>query len=218
MTDTRDTKAAPPAKADPVPTKAKTAAEVAEAAIFKAVGGSELVPFNKMLLREVLGTAWFPAHAEGSEVEKEDGREVRSATTVAAMKAFAPTDEIKGMLAAQATAMHFASMECLRRAMLHDQPFEISSKLRKDGANMARGMTDMLAALDRKRGKTPQVIRVERLVVQQGGQAVVGNVQTGDAMPPMAAHPTALEHAAAAVTLDGLAERIPVPVAGEGRG
>jgi hypothetical protein len=38
-------------------------------------------------------------------------------------------------------------------------------------------MTDMLEALDRKRGKGPQVVRVERVVVHEGGQAIVGNVQ-----------------------------------------
>jgi hypothetical protein len=54
----------------------------------------------------------------------------------------------------------------------------VASKLRKDGANLARGMTDMLEALDRKRGKGPQVVRVERVVVNEGGQAIVGNVRS----------------------------------------
>ena len=96
---------------------------------------------------------------------------------VAALRAFKPTDEIEGMLAAQTMAMHFGAMECFRRAMVHDQHPEVASKLRKDGANLARGMTDMLDALDRKRGKGPQVVRVERVVVHEGGQAFVGNVQ-----------------------------------------
>ena len=56
---------------------------------------------------------------------------------------------------------------------------DAASKLRKDGANLARAMTDMLDALDRKRGKGPQVVRVERVVVHEGGQAIVGNVQPG---------------------------------------
>ena len=44
------------------------------------------------------------------------------------------------MLAAQTVAMHFGAMECFRRAMVHDQQPEVASKLRKDGANLARGM------------------------------------------------------------------------------
>jgi hypothetical protein len=38
---------------------------------------------------------------------------------------------------------------------VHDQQPEVASKLRKDGANLARGMTDMLDALDRNLGKGP---------------------------------------------------------------
>ena len=64
--------------------------------------------------------------------------------------------------------------------MLPGQTSEVASKLRKDGANMARAMTDMLDAMDRKRGKGPQVVRVERVVVHEGGQAIVGNVKGGD--------------------------------------
>jgi hypothetical protein len=93
------------------------------------------------------------------------------------MAAFRPKDEIEGMLAAQAVALHFGAMECLRRAMVPNQPFETAAKLRKDGANLARAMTDMVDVLDRRRGKGPQVMRVERVVVQDGGQAIVGNVQ-----------------------------------------
>jgi len=84
---------------------------------------------------------------------------------------------LEGMLSAQAVAMHYGSMECFRRAILPDMPPDIASKLRKDGANLARGVADMLDALDRKRGKGPQVVRVERVVVHEGGQAIVGNVQ-----------------------------------------
>jgi hypothetical protein len=73
--------------------------------------------------------------------------------------------------------MHFGAMECFRRAMLREQPAEMASKLRKDGANLSRGMADMLEALDRKPGKGPQIVRVERVVVHEGGQAIVGNVQ-----------------------------------------
>jgi hypothetical protein len=56
-----------------------------------------------------------------------------------------------------------------------------TARMRKDGANLAQGMTDMVDALDRKRGKGPQVVRVERVTVHQGGQAIVGTVQAGSA-------------------------------------
>jgi hypothetical protein len=105
-----------------------------------------------------------------------DGVNVTVNAAMAALAAFKPVDEIEGMIAAQAVALHHAAMECFRRAILDGQPADTASKLRRDGANLARGMTDMLDALDRKRGKGPQVVRVERVVVHEGGQAIVGNV------------------------------------------
>ncbi len=94
------------------------------------------------------------------------------------LAAFAPKDPIEGMISAQAVALHHASMECFRRAMIERQPADIAAKLRKDGTNMSRALVDMVEALARHRGKGPQVVRVERVVVQDGGQAIVGAVAT----------------------------------------
>jgi len=137
----------------------------------RAFGGSRSDKFNGWLINAMARTGWFPP----GQTDEACNQQMFAA--VAALRAFKPTDEIEGMLAAQTVAMHFGAMECFRRAMVHDQQPEVASKLRKDGANLARGMTDMLDALDRKRGKGPQVVRVERVVVHEGGQAIVGNVQ-----------------------------------------
>lgn len=144
--------------------------------VFRDYGGSENHYFNSHILREVVSCIHVdPVSGDDKKAERLVG------AASAALKAFKPTDEIEGMLAAQAAALHFGAMECLRRAMLPEQPGEVASKLRKDGANLARSMTDMLEALDRKRGKGPQVVRVERVVVHDGGQAIVGNVGGGGA-------------------------------------
>lgn len=137
---------------------------------FCKVGGSAEPDFNSVILRETLSTMWIPA-------DEQDGSNRRTQAAFTALAAFKPVDEIEGMIAAQATAMHFAAMECFRRAMIRDQPSDIASKFRKDGANLARGMTDMVDALNRKRGKGHQVVRVERVVVHEGGQAIVGSVR-----------------------------------------
>ena len=142
---------------------------------FQVMGGSRSRHFNNALLRSTLAAIWtFKDSPE--DVER------RQSAAAVALAAFKPRDEIEGMLAAQAVAMHYGAMECFRRAMLPDQPPDIAARMRKDGANLARGMTDMLDALDRKRGKAPQVVRVERVVVQDGGQAIVGNLtrRSGD--------------------------------------
>jgi hypothetical protein len=105
----------------------------------------------------------------------------RLAAASAALAGFKPVDELDGIIASQCVALHFGAMECLRQSNLPDQHPDVASKLRKEAANLARTMTDMLDALDRKRGKGPQVVRVERVVVHEGGRAIVGNVQPATA-------------------------------------
>lgn len=186
-------------------------------AFYKRLGGSESDPFNNLILRETLATAWMGGN-------EPDGQNRRIKATVAALSGFKPQDEIEGMLAAQAVAMHFGAMECFRRAMIPEQSGEAANKLRRDGANLARGMTDMLEALDRKRGKRPQVVRVERVVVQEGGRAIVGNVQAGaaavaDAPAPASAPPPAVKHEPPGAVLDLPAvasDRATAPVLGRG--
>jgi hypothetical protein len=134
----------------------------------KVMGGSDWPAFNEVLLETVLRT--IPTN-------NPDAVPNRIAAASAALAAFRPTDEIEAMLAAQAVGLHHGSMECLRRSLLPGQDAEVASRLRKDAANLARAMADMLDALDRRRGKGPQVVRVERVVVHEGGQAIVGNVQ-----------------------------------------
>lgn len=67
-----------------------------------------------------------------------------------------------------------------RRAQLPQQNSDTASRLRKDAANSARCMTDMVDALARYRGKAPQVIRVEKMLVTDGGHAVVGGNMTSE--------------------------------------
>ena len=124
------------------------------------------------------------------------------------------------MLAAQAMAQHHASMECSRRAMLPDQPFEASQGLRKAAANASRTFIELVAALDRKRGKGAQVVRVERVVVHEGGQAIVGNVKGGDTPAATAAAkpaaPQAIGHDRSGITMDDLIGKQPELVGREG--
>lgn len=124
------------------------------------------------------------------------------------------------MLVAQALAMHYASMECSRRAMIADQPFEAAQGLRKAAANASRTFIELVAALDRKRGKGAQVVRVERVVVHEGGQAIVGNVKGGGTpaatAAPKPAAPQAIGHDTSGMTLDELIGKQPELVGREG--
>ncbi len=179
--------------------KPSAPADTAESArrfgdVLKPVTGSRHGGWNRHLLdrtRDVI-KHWHPKRGEDPEADLH----AEMGLTMAALEAFKPADPVEGMLASQAVALHEASLHCFRLAMIPEQPFEIASKCRKDGANLGRAFADTLDALARHRGKGPQVIRVEKMLVADGGQAVVGNVTAQPLSPAPAAAPLALEQGA----------------------
>ena len=106
-------------------------------------------------------------------------------------------------------------MECSRRAMLADQPFEAAQGLRKAAANASRTFVELLAALDRRRGKSQQVVRVEHVHVHSGGQAIVGNVKAGETTATKLG-PLAIGQDAPSFTMDDLIGKQPELVGREG--
>ena len=140
---------------------------------FKVFGGSDADEFNRPLLESVLSTVWVPE----SEQKKLLTRQRLAA--LAALAAIRPTNEIEGMLAAQIVASHNGAMECYRRAMFPNQTFEGRQQNLSYGTKLSRTFASLLEALDRQRGKGQQKVTVEHVHVHQGGQAIVGNVQTG---------------------------------------
>ena len=143
----------------------------------KRIAGSDNGTFNTVLLNSVAHSLWFFRDITPKE------RNAKVLAAAVAVGGFRPRDEVEGMMAAQAVALHHAAMECLRCAMIPDQPSEQADRLRRQGANLARAMVDMAEAIERRRGKRPQVVRVERVVVQDGGQAIVGAVAPRAAVP-----------------------------------
>jgi len=178
----------------------------------RAFGGSKSDRFNNALIDSMVKTGWFSPGLS----DEDRARLIFCAVT--GLRAFAPADEIEAMLAAQAMAAHHASMECSRRAMIPDQPFEAGQGFRKAAANASRVFIELLSALDRKRGKGgQQIVRVEHVHVHQGGQALVGNVQTGDgAAVAKPAPPLAIGQEQAGITLDDLIGKQPELVGREG--
>ena len=153
----------------------------------REIGGSKYEVWNNSLLHRTMMAAPPTMGSDGQLLEN-----YSAGLAGLALRGFAPKDPVEAMIASQAVALHFASLECSRRAMLPQQPANIASRLRKDAANSARAMIEMAEALDRRRGKGPQTIRVERVVVEGGGQAVVGNVTTGTPLPAPPSAPQAI--------------------------
>jgi len=83
------------------------------------------------------------------------------------------------MLAAQMLASHNAAMECYRRAMIAEQPFEGRRESLSQANKLSRTYAVLLDALNRHRGKGQQKVTVEHVHVHQGGQAIVGTVTPG---------------------------------------
>jgi len=98
-----------------------------------------------------------------------------------AVAGIGPRDEVEGMLALQMVAVHFATIEATRRAAIPDQTFEARNMNLKHAGQLARTFTMQMDALKRNRQKAQQTVRVERVYVNEGGQAIVGNVQRGGA-------------------------------------
>ena len=59
--------------------------------------------------------------------------------------------------------------------MLAEQSFEGRQFNLSAASKLSRTYTMLLDALNRHRGKGPQVVRVEHVTVHAGGQAIVGN-------------------------------------------
>ncbi len=138
--------------------------------------GTKNISFNTNLFVRTARTAFV---FQGGDIHAGAEDALNQTATLVAIKAFKPTDPVEAMIAAQAVMLHNLAMEAGRRAQLPQQSPDVASKLRKDAANGARAMIDMTEALERRRGRGPQTIRVERVVVQDGGQAVVaGSVVT----------------------------------------
>jgi hypothetical protein len=139
---------------------------------FKQLGGSDSDHFNQLLADQTLNALWV-ARAD----EEQRDRQYLAAT--AAMIGAKPQNELEGMLISQMIACHSAAMECHRRAMLAEQTVESRQANLNAAGRMSRTYVALLEGLNRHRGKGQQVVRVEHVTVQAGGQAIVGNVTQG---------------------------------------
>ena len=126
------------------------------------------------------------------------------------------------MIATQLMAAHNASMECFRRAMIWEQTFEGRKENLNQANKLSRTYSALLEALNRHRGKGQQIVRVERVTVHGGGQAIVGPVthQGGGAQAKIEdqSHAQQIANAPGSPMLGQIeAERAPVPIASRSR-
>ena len=89
-----------------------------------------------------------------------------------------PRDQLEAMLAAQMAAVHNATMTFARR-LNHVDNIPQQDSAERAFNKLARTFASQLEALKRYRSTGKQTVRVEHVTVNEGGQAIVGNVAHG---------------------------------------
>jgi len=89
-----------------------------------------------------------------------------------------PKDAAEALLMTQMAAVHQATMMMARR-LNHVENIPQQDSAERALNKLGRTYAAQMDALKRYRSKGQQTVRVERVTVQEGGQAIVGNVETG---------------------------------------
>jgi hypothetical protein len=110
------------------------------------------------------------ASSKGAKVD-EDGINFM----LAVIAGVEPRDEIEAMLAAQMAAVHTATMTFARR-LAHVDNIPQQNSAERAFNKLARTFAAQMEALKRYRTGGEQKVTVQHVTVNEGGQAVVGNV------------------------------------------
>jgi hypothetical protein len=97
---------------------------------------------------------------------------------LAVVKGIEPRDEVEAVLAAQMAAVHNAIMTFARR-LNHVENIPQQDSAERGFNKLARTFAAQVEALKRYRSRGEQTMRVEHVTVNEGGQAIVGNVMHG---------------------------------------
>ena len=97
---------------------------------------------------------------------------------LAVVKGVEPRDQLEAMLAAQMAAVHVATMTFAGR-LAHVKNIAQQDSAERAFNKFARTFATQAEALKRYRSGGEQTVRVEHVTVNEGGQAIVGNVTNG---------------------------------------
>jgi hypothetical protein len=128
------------------------------------------------------GSCYFLSGIFDSLVDATDATESNSVEqmnfVMSVVQGIEPKDEIEAMLTAQIAITHRLMMRqagrLARTSLLYNT--EIAGRLYNQ---LARTLTAQVDALKRYRTGGEQNVRVEHVTINEGGQAIVGNVETG---------------------------------------
>jgi hypothetical protein len=138
---------------------------VASVLLATAMGTTD-VDFQRELLRQV-----SDASASGSEAD-----EGALNFMLAVIEGISPRDHVEAMLAAQMAAVHMATMTFARR-LAHANNLPQQDSAERAFNKLARTFAMQMETLKRYRTGGEQTVTVQHVHVNDGGQAIVGNVR-----------------------------------------
>jgi hypothetical protein len=146
--------------------------------LMKALGTADY-SFGEGLLNQLAN-----AGSQGGEVD-----EASVNFMLAVIKDIKPSDHLEAMLAAQMAAIHLATMTFTRR-LAHVETIPQQDSAERALNKLARTYASQMEALKRYRTGGEQKVTVQHVSVSEGGQAIVGNVTQGSAVPQKPANAT----------------------------
>ena len=142
-------------------------AAVAHVLLMEAIGAKDL-DFLDGLLKQLVNA--------GTQGRTADEHGLNFMLSV--VKGIEPKDQVEAMLAAQMAAVHMSTMTFARR-LAHVENIQQQDSAERAYNKLARTFAAQVEALKRYRSGGEQTVRVEHVTVNEGGQAIVGNVSHG---------------------------------------
>lgn len=121
-------------------------------------------------LQEVISILWQPKSMNAEE------RDAKLIKALDLLKSIAPTDGIEAMLALQMLGTHEAALTCLNRATREDLPMASRDRALSDSQKLMTLYLKQVNAINKHRAGGQQKMVVEYVNVENGGQAIVGNL------------------------------------------
>jgi hypothetical protein len=141
--------------------------------MFEMFGVAELC-IQQYLTVQIMGNFRTAAGQEATPDQQQTARR----TAWAMLREIRPRDQIEVMLALQMIAVHNVAMEATAGALLEKSP-EARQECANRAARMLRIFPAQMEALKKHRGSGQQQITIKHVNVNEGGQAIVGHIETG---------------------------------------
>jgi len=133
---------------------------------------------NESLVKQLVMQAM---NASSINFVQQDGQQDKLIleSTLSMIESISPQNGLEAMLAVQMVTVHNMSLDMSRRAMLSEQTYEGVSENINRATKLMRTFTAQMEALKRLRMGGKQTIQVQHVHVNEGGQAIVGDVKGG---------------------------------------